>query len=135
MKKLLLLMFCVTSLQAKDSNAIIGMVFGEYDLIGKSIGNNNTYFGQVSIEGTDDDIQVIRIINGKTTKGKATINKTIDGVKVLRIRFRENEKQYEKKCLIDIDLDNYARLTCHLYIPNETKNKPGLEAMFIRHDE
>ena len=136
MKKIFFLLFFVSSVQAIDATTLKGLVFGQYDLIGKSIGSKDTYFGEVSIGGTDDNMTVTRTINGKTVKGNAAIeHATGDMVHVLRIRFEEVGDKFEETCLVDIDLDNYARLTCHLYIPNKTVTEPGLEAMFIKHED
>ena len=136
MKKICFLIFFISSAHAIDVSAMKGMVFGQYDLIGKSIGSKNTYFGEVSIAGTDENMTVTRTINGKIVKGTAAIEHTTgEKIHVLRMRFEENGKNFEETCLVDIDLDNYARLTCHLYIPNETVSEPGLEAMFIKHED
>lgn len=134
MKKIIFLFLFVSSAHANDSNSLQGLVVGHYDLIGKSIGNNETYFGEVIINGTDSgsEMQVTRVINDSTVLGKATIELTNEKVHVLRIRFVENELSYEETCLINSDLDNYARLTCHVYEPDKTTKKPGLEALFIK---
>lgn len=136
MKKIGLLILFISSAQALDADALQGFVVGQYDLIGKSIGNKNTYYGEMTIKSTDTGFKVTRIINGKTITGKAAIeHATGDKVPVLRVRFIENGKNHEETCLVNSDLDNYARLTCHLYLPSVTTTEPGLEALFIKHDE
>ena len=143
MKKILFMLLFIASAQAKDANVdssddstfLQGMVAGHYELIGKSIGSKNTYFGEIIIDSSESELKVTRIINGNTVIGKAAIEKTGEMVNVLRIRFTENEVNYEETCLVNSDLDNYARLTCHLYEPSVTKTDPGLEAMFIKQIE
>jgi len=139
MKKICVLVLCILSLccpsiQAMDKDTMQDLIVGNYFLIGKSIGNKNTYYGEVTIENTDSGLQVTRTINGNSIKAKATIEQTTgDKVLVLRIRFTENKIHHEANCLINSDLDNYARLTCHLYWSSTNTTDPGLEALFIKH--
>jgi hypothetical protein len=58
---------------------------------------------------------------------------TADKIKVLRIRFIDENKNYEATYLINSDLDNYARLSGFLYLIQGETKVPGLEALFIDH--
>jgi hypothetical protein len=108
---------------------------GEYHLIGKELDSDKTYYGRVAFIVEDGEIRVYRFIHGRTVKGTATIESvTADEVPVLRIRFTEKQVDYEETCLVSGDLDNYARITCHLYRPGTRTDSPGMEALFIRHD-
>ncbi len=51
------------------------------------------------------------------------------------MRFVEHNLQYEETCMIDSDLDNYARITCYLHQPGSETDNPELEALFIVHEE
>lgn len=109
-------------------------VVGNYLLIGQGIDTKTTYSGNVSIYLENNQLEVKRTINGKVTIGLANFEPTYNGdSKVLRIRFSDNGINYEETCLWTSDLDNYARVTCYLYIPGAEITKPGLEALFIDH--
>lgn len=133
---LVLLMILCIQVQAKESeqdNALLGFVQGNYTLIGKVAGNDQTYLGEVSITSTDKGLKVTRTILEKKVIGTAAIEYTLGGdVAVLRMRFSENKQNYESTCMIDSDLDNYARLSCQLYQANGQSKEAGLEALFIK---
>jgi hypothetical protein len=144
MKSLVVLFLFITVAQAKDSTVnsfdestfLQSLIAGQYNLIGKSLNSQNTYLGEVSISDgeSESELQITRVINGKITIGKAKIEQTMEKTHVLRIHFTENEINYEQTCLIGSDLDNYARLTCHLYEPEKHTKNPGLEALFIKQE-
>ena len=76
-------------------------------------------------------LEVIRNIRNNTTKAIGNIDLvTADKIKVLRVTFTENEKEYEATYLINADLDNYGRLNRHIYLKAGGTKKPGLEALF-----
>jgi hypothetical protein len=105
---------------------------GSYHLIGRLPDSNKTYSGRVVLKKMGDKLEVVRMIEGKEIKGIGKIETaTADKIKVLRIRFREENKSYEATYLIDSDLDNYGRLTGYLYIKGKETKKPGLEALFL----
>ena len=113
---------------------LLNFVAGKYHLVGKSPGSDTTYYGKVQLVSTESGIEVHRFIAGKTIAGSGTIEKaTADNVSVLRIRFTENSTEYEETCMIDGDLDNYARITCYLYESGVRTSNPGLEVFFIDH--
>ena len=115
-----------------DTSVFEGFIIGKYFLLGKAVNSHKTYFGEITLEGTKSGIKITRSINGKTIKGTAALEKTMgDNVSVLRMRFEENQIKYETTCLISSDLDNYARMTCHVYEPGKSTKNPGLEALFI----
>ena len=120
-------------LNAEDDFISI-FVAGNYLLIGQGIDTKTTYSGEILIYLENEQLKVRRTINDKVTLGEASFKATLNGdVKVLRIRFSENRVEYEETCLWSSDLDNYARITCHLYIPGAEITKPGIEALFIDH--
>lgn len=140
MKKLILIFLLAISqiANADESreNELEQHVQGNYFLLGKAIGNKDTYFGDISIEKIGSELQVTRNISGEIVKGSAAIeHATADEIPVLRMRFKEGEKEYESTCMVGSDLDNYARITCFLYIPGVTTMEPGMEALFINYNK
>ena len=111
-------------------------ISGSYTLIGTPEGQGESYLGKVELRQSDRGIQVTRRINGSTITGSGAIEQAgADNAPVLRIRFNERNHSYEETCLIGSDLNNYARITCHLYRPDVETDKPGLEALFYdQHD-
>ena len=113
---------------------LVQFIQGNYHLIGKAMDSDQTFYGKVNIKTSDNVISIKRNINGTETHATGTIEQiTTDNINALRIRFIQNNTKYEETCLIDSDLDNYARLTCHLYRPGIQTHNPGLEALFIDH--
>ena len=110
------------------------MVQGKYLIVGKAIDSEKTYFGKLSIFKDKGTLQVIRTIDDRQVSGNASIESAIGGdAKVLRIRFKEQEKSYEETCMVSSDLDNNARISCYLYQPNIKTNDPGFEVFYNDH--
>lgn len=134
-KLFLILAFIPVLSQADDAmNEFLKMIVpGEYTVIGKNINSDKTYQGEVSITRQDDTFAVMRSINGTQVVGQAAIESAAGGdAKVLRIRFAENNVDYEETCLVGSDLDNYARISCYLYMQDGKTRQPGLETLFIK---
>ena len=93
---------------------------------------NDKILGKIILEKDRGNFRVVRLIKGKKITGIGKIETaTSEKVKVLRIRFKQDEREYEGTYLIDSDLDNYGRLTGYLYLKNGKTKNPGLEAFFI----
>ncbi len=145
MRSILLPLLCLFSLPTIANNnsditeGLSHFILGQYQLIGKKIDSQDTYVGQLIISAKDtnsENVELIitRIIDGKTTHGSAAIETTMHSEStVLRMRFTNDDINYENTCLIRGDLDNYARISCYLYQPNVRTDDPGLEALFIDH--
>ncbi len=115
-----------------DIDFLYNFLEGSYELIGRFPDSNMTYTGKVVLKKSGDYLEVIRTIKDKVIKGTGKIETaTADKIKVLRIRFIDENKSYEGTYLIDSDLDNYARLTGYLYLKEGGTKEPGLEALFI----
>ena len=113
---------------------LYGFLEGPYDLIGRLPDSNITYTGKMVLRKTDGKLEVIRRIEGKEIKCVGNIEMaTADKIKVLRIRFVDENKNYEATYLIDSDFNNYGRLTGYLYLKGDGTKNPGLEALFIDH--
>jgi hypothetical protein len=88
----------------------------------------------VVLRRTGKKLVITRRIEGKEIKGIGKIETaTADEIKVLQIRFTEEDKSFEAIYLIDSDLDNYGRLTGYLWLKGKETKDPGLEALFIDH--
>lgn len=136
--KLIITFFFLSSpllLQGKENNEdfLSSFISGSYQLIGKAPDSDETYFGKIKLKVLENgNIEVTRTISGQIVSGEARIESTLSGEsKVLRIHFSANKKDFEETCLIQSDLDNYARISCYLYQPGVKTDKPGLEAFFI----
>ncbi len=110
---------------------LYGFLSGSYVVIGKHPDSTEIYSGQVNLEESDGQLQVVRIVNGRITRGIGKIEKAAGGdATVLRIRFDRDGKSYEGTYLVHGDLDNYARLTGYVYLADGSTRHVGLEALF-----
>lgn len=130
----LILLLLFSAFTHAEEDFLEMMVQGKYLIVGKAIDSEKTYIGKISIVKDKDTLQVIRTIDDLQVTGSAAIETAIGGdAKVLRIRFKEQEKKYEETCMVSSDLDNNARISCYLYQPNVTTNDPGFEVFYNDH--
>ena len=130
-----LLALAITSPTFADSieEDIEGFIQGKYTVIGKRPDSANTYHGTLSISSFASGMAVSRVIANEETIGSAKIVRvTADKIPVLQMSFREGGREYVQSCMIDSDLDNYARITCQTVASDGTTRLPGMEALFIR---
>lgn len=133
-KHVIFLLVIYSSFSLGDTASMEMLVQGKYILVGKGLDTDKTYLGKVEIRSIKDHLIVERKINGKSVKGSAAIESAAGGdAQVLRIRFTEDGNSYEQTCLINSDLDNYARISCHLYKTGIKTTQPGLEVLFHDH--
>ena len=126
--------FALAQSKGSENEFLYGFLEGTYKVIGKVPDSNQTYTGKAILRKDGDQLEVIRKIKNKEIKGIGKIETaTADKIKVLRLRFHENEKDYEVTYIIDSDLDNYARLSGYIYLQKGGTIMPGLEALFIDH--
>lgn len=132
MKRLIsLIIILIPIFNVSADEFLHGFIQGNYLLVGKAPESDKTYQGKVQILEKKSGLVAIRSIDGQRTEATAAVESVLAGeAKVLRIRFAEGESKYEETCLIDTDLDNYARLSCYLYHADGHTTKPGLEALF-----
>jgi len=122
--------------QAKDSSdePLYDFLCGSYQAIGRLPDSNQLYSGKVEFKPSGNQLEVLRLIGGHRVRGIGKIETaTPDKIKVLRVHFRSKDKDYEATYLIGSDLDNYGRLTGHVYFKDGGTKAPGLEALFIEH--
>ena len=114
-----------------EAGFLADFVTGRYHLIGRQADGDATYRGRVEIFRNGKTLQIKRTIAGRTVFGSAAIENTpIAETPVLRLRFKEGARAYECTCLIHGDLDNYARISCHIYRQDGSTRQSGLEAWF-----
>lgn len=136
MKRIIIVILIILPLASiAEEDFLSSFVQGSYLLVGKGLDSEQTYHGKVQIKNNNGALKIVRYINGKTIDATGAIEPALNGdARVLRIRFTENEKLYEQTCLVDSDLDNYARISCYLYQPEAKTNQPGLEVLFNDHN-
>jgi hypothetical protein len=118
--------------QDAEKNFLYGFLEGTYQVIGRWPDSNETYTGKVVLNRKGDHLQVIRSVNGDKVQGVGRIAYiTADKISVLKVQFIHHDKDYEATYLIHSDLDNYARLSGHLYLKSGETKQPGMEALFI----
>lgn len=111
-------------------------VVGHYLLIGQRPDTGSTHHGRMEIYRDRTGLRIKRSIGEETVMGAAAVESALRGdARVLRLRFTENQTAYESTCLVQGDLDNHARLSCHLYRRDGKTRRPGLEALFIDPDQ
>jgi len=131
---LILVIFPVVIHAGNDNNFLLDYLLGNYTIIGGLPDSDKIYQGKVKMLRKGDSLKVTRIIDKEKTIAEGKIETaTGDKIKVLRIRFKRENRIYEGTYLIDTDLDNNARLTGFLYLEEGGTKNPGLEALFINH--
>lgn len=128
-----LLLFAV-AVQAEEGEEgfLLQFLEGTYQVIGMEPDGEVLYAGRITLKKDGHALEVTRNIQQKTAHGKGVLETvTADEIMVLKIRFEQDGKDLEGTYLIHSDLDNYARLTGHVYLQDGSTTKPGLEAFFI----
>ena len=119
-----------------EEDFLADFIAGKYRLLGKPADSDESYLGLLELKSGRNGIEVTRLINGEVIVGIASLETaTADEIPVLRMRFQKNNQAYEETCLLASDLDNYPRITCHLYRPGIDTGDPGLEALFFIHSD
>jgi hypothetical protein len=121
-----------------DVEFLLGFLSGEYRVVGQMPDGGAAYVGRINLKPKGNAFEITRDISGVTTKGTAAIETAGEGCPVLRIRFSLDAVDYEGTFQWRSDLDNYARLTGHVYrrltgYPYRRYDQtkwPGLEAWF-----
>jgi len=134
---LLILLAMPTAMAGEPRKEFLSdFVLGQYLLVGKGADSTDTYFGHVEIYSEEGVLRVRRKIGSETVLGIARIENSDDsGTKVLRVMFDIDGQPYKNTCLVHGDLDNYARISCHLYLSEGGTKHPGLEVLFVDHAE
>lgn len=139
-------LMAVSACLAQEEDPLVAFVQGTYDVVGRKALSNSTYSGRLTVKAkADGKLEIVRSILGEAhVTGSGRIESAVDGVKVLKIGFRQENTVYEGTFLIHSDLDNFGRLSGYVYPteryegkilkPMKQVDKPGIEAWFIAHD-
>ena len=112
---------------------LVNIMVGDYVVVGKKPDSNATYTGRLTFRARGSKLAFTRIVDGRTVRGRATLEMTVvgDPAPVLRMRFVQDGKQLEATFQWMFDLDNYARFTGYVYRADGTTTKAaGLEMLF-----
>lgn len=123
--------------QAKDMSdePLYDFLSGSYQVIGRMPDLDQLYSGKAEFKRSGNHLEVLRMIGNGAVKGTGKIETvTPEKIKVLRVLFRSEQRDYEATYLIGSDLDNYGRLTGHVYFKGRETKIPGLEALFMEHN-
>ncbi len=107
------------------------LVPGHFTFVGRQPDSGTLYSGTAVISASGKTFTLERTIGTKTIHAKGTIevpNPPGEG-KVLRFRWMDGDA-FEMTCLVQGDLDNYARLSCFWILKGHEHKAPGLEAYF-----
>lgn len=122
----------------KSTGFPVEMLTGSYEIIGRYPDSDQVYLGTASIETSDSDpdqLIVTRTIDGKSIEGSGTMEMNSEGTtELLRITFTsEDGTGMEGTYQLQVDLDNYARLSGYVYVKDGDTVVPGIEALFSDH--
>lgn len=107
------------------------LVAGRFVLVGREPDSGAAYAGSAVITQIGDAFALERTIGVRRVIARGTIeipSPPGEG-KVLRFRWKDHD-EHVMTCLVQGDLDNYARLTCHWVLEGKKHDAPGLEAYF-----
>ncbi|MCP5419982.1 MAG: hypothetical protein H6970_03395 [Gammaproteobacteria bacterium] len=115
------------SAEPADEHIFFNIVPGHFTLLGKFPENGDVYAGTAEISSETGHFNLVKTIAGKSITAVGTVQQNDDG-NVDLIRFSGSGR--EETCLVQIDLDNFCRLTCYWTVNGTAPNVPGLEAYF-----
>lgn len=112
------------------------LIAGHYEVIGQKCETRVLFAGTIIIDETGPNLFVVtRIIEGNKIIGSGKVEfATADKIPVFRIRFVENGAEFEGTFLWRGDLDNYGRISGHVYTKGYEGDRPGLEALFAKRE-
>ena len=129
-----LILFYASLAVAKDGKEeplLLSFVFGYYAIVGQYPDSSTAYSGVARIEKKKDSLILTRRIGSRTitADGRIEVPHPPAEGEVLRFRWVDKDPML-MTCLVNGDLDNYARLTCYVIPEGRKYIQPGIEAMF-----
>ncbi|MEN6616000.1 MAG: hypothetical protein ABFD12_05545 [Syntrophorhabdus sp.] len=119
----------------KENGDLKNFLNGQYSLIGKGPGSNETYSGAVSIKTHGRKLEVIRCVGNQRFVGTGSIVPiTGDRVPNLKVHWREGKDDYEALYMIHADADNYGRLSGPYVRTNNKDERFGWELLYVDPD-
>lgn len=129
---LLLIVFFTTTVHANPCSDMVhtpGFIANNYLFIAREPDSDKTFSGKMSVENLKDkNVKVIESVNAKPARiwlGQFRPAAPGEGC-VLSLE----SKQEQMSCLVNVDLDNTARLTCRWGNKTKSTKTPGLMALF-----
>ena len=106
-------------------------------MIGKVPEDDGTFLGAVVLEADGNSLKGYRQIGTQKVPvtGQLEHPKCCEHMHILRLRFKHEGRDFEGTYLWQSDLDNYARLTGYVYEAGVRTQSPGLETLFIDHQQ
>lgn len=97
---------------AEKGDDLPGFVTGNYSVIGKRPGSDETYSGTATITRSGNKLKIIRCIGGARHTGEGSIVPvTSDRIPNVIYHWLDGVHKYEGRYDIHADIDNYARLS------------------------
>lgn len=116
-----------------DPEFPVGLV-GDYEVIGKAPGSDETYSGTVTIAIEDgaSSYRLTRTVKGEKIFGEAWIGLCAgqDKVPVLMFEYSDVSPVIRGMCYTRWNLDNYHLISCYVRAASEAWHNNGYEAMF-----
>lgn len=104
-------------------------IAGAYDMVARYPDSNTTFTAKISIEDFEKNgiLMVERLNKNIKRTWKGHFRPASPGEECI-LEFQRGP--YSMSCLVSIDLDNFARLTCSWGWINKMNNVPGIAALF-----
>ena len=111
-----------------------GFYAGTYVLVGKRMDSDDTFVGTLVLEHVGDGLEGYRLIADNRVSVSGTIEHPLccESAHTLRLKFKDGDRELEASYLLDIDLDNYGRLSGFVFDPELRTDWPGMEVLFFR---
>lgn len=115
----------------QDQEAWAALLPGHFTLVGRLPDNGAAYSGKAVISAHGQGFSLERTIGKKTitAQGAIEVPSPPGEGRVLRFRWQDHGPRL-MTCLVQGDLDNYARLSCLWVVEGRKHKAPGLEAYF-----
>ncbi len=126
----LMLFLCGVSGAGAGSD-LPGFLEGNYGLIGKKPGSDDTYSGSARIRINGDKLEVLRCVGSSRFEAEGSIIPvTSDRISHVKVRWSDGKDQYEALYAIHGDADNYARLSGP-YVRMDDQTSFGWELLYV----
>lgn len=103
------------------------VVPGHFVVIGQAPDDGAPYKGRATIASSEGRLHLQKEVGDTSVTAEGTVERADPGEgDVIRFRW----PGHEETCLVRLDLDNYARLSCVWTIDGKRHRQPGMEAYF-----
>lgn len=121
--------------ESDEHDGLLAFLAGNYVLIGKHLDSDDSFVGSLVLEQHGDHLAGYRLVSTVKTDVRAVIRHPAccESTHMLRLTFELDGVNLEASYLVTSDLDNYGRLSGHVYNPAQKTNWPGMEVLFFDH--